>query len=130
MRHFQLLSALMLSSALFLGAQEEQKPTPTPQSIDTKAVDEKKSTDAIYGKIKQVEDRQKIVIAIDNRPDKTYNLADPKVVVRVAEGLTIGAPVKVLETEAKGNRTVDIVRNVDAANANDQQRARSAEEKK
>lgn len=120
----------MLSSAVFVGAQEGQKPTPTPQSIDTKAVNEKKNTDAVYGKIKEVTNGQKIVIAIDNRLDKTYNLGDAKKVVRVAEGLAVGDSVKVLETDVKGNPTVDIVRNVDAAGTNDQQRARAAEDKR
>ena len=135
MRHFQLLSALVLSSALFVGAQEAQNPTPRPGNIDTKAVDEKKHTDAIYGKIKNVTNGQKIVIAVDNGLDKTYSLADPKVTVRVAEGLLVGSPVKVLETEVKGNRSVDIVRNVDAnaggtkagTGARDQQRSRSTD---
>ena len=140
MRHFQLLSALVLSSAVFLGAQEAQSPTPTPDKIDTKAVDENKNTDAIYGKIKNVTTGQKIVIDVDKGRDKTYNLADPKVTIRVAEGLAVGDSVKVLENKTKGNRSVDIVRNVDAnaggtnaaagttTGGDDQQRSRSTDQ--
>ena len=126
MRHFQLLSVLMLSGALFAGAQDAQGPTPQPDKIDTKAVDSNKNTDAIYGRIKNVTTGQKIVIEVDKGKDKTYNLADPKAVVRVAEGLAVGDPVKVLESKTKGNRSVDIVRNVDAGTG--QQRSRAADE--
>ena len=125
MRNLQLLSVLILGSAVFAGAQESQRPTPQPGAIDTKAAEKNKNTDAVYGRIKTVTTGDKIVIAVDNAPDKTYNLRDPKVTVRVAEGLEAGAPVKVLESEVKGNRSVDIVRNVDGA-----QRSRSADDKK
>ena len=57
--------------------------------------------------------------------DRTYNLRDAKATVRVAEGLAVGTPVKVLETEVKGNRSVDIVRNPDI-----EERSRSAEDQK
>ena len=124
MRNLQLLSVFILGSAVFAGAQESQRPTPQPGAIDTKAAEKNKNTDAVYGRIKTVTTGDKIVIAVDNAPDKTYNLRDSKVTVRVAEGLEAGAPVKVLESEVKGNRSVDIVRNTDA------QRSRSADEKK
>ena len=126
MRNFQLLSALMLSGAVFAGAQDAQSPTPQPDKIDTKAVDSNKNTDAVYGRIKNVTTGQKIVIEVDKGRDKTYNLADPKVAVRVAEGLAVGDPVKVLESKTKGNRAVDIVRNVDAGNG--QQRSRATDD--
>ena len=125
MRNLQLLSVLMLGSAVFAGAQESQRPTPKPGEVDTKAAEKNKNTDAVYGRIKTVTTGDKIVIAVDNAPDKTYSLRDPKVTVRVAEGLAVGAPVKVLEAEVKGNRSVDIVRNTDG-----EQRSRSAEDKK
>jgi hypothetical protein len=116
----------MLSGAVFAGAQEAQNPTPQPDKIDTKAVDSNKNTDAVYGRIKNVTTGQKIVIDVDKGRDKTYNLADPKVTVRVAEGLAVGDPVKVLESKTKGNRAVDIVRNVDANSGH--QRSRAAED--
>ena len=87
MRNLQLLSALLLGSAVFAGAQESQRPTPQPGAIDTKAAEKNKNTDAVYGRIKTVTSGDKIVIAVDNAPDKTYNLRDSKVTVRVAEGL-------------------------------------------
>ena len=125
MRNLQLLSVLILGSAVFAGAQESQRPTPQPGAIDTKAAEKNKNTDAVYGRIKTVTTGDKIVIAVDNAPDKTYNLRDSKVAVRVADGLEAGAPVKVLESEVKGNRSVDIVRNTDGG-----QRSRSADDKK
>ena len=110
---------------MFTGAQEAQRPTPQPDSIDTKAVDSKKNTDAIYGRIKNVTSGQKIVIEVDKAPDKTYNLADPKRTVRVAEGLAVGDSVRVLESKTKGVEAVDIVRNV---GGDTEQRSRSADD--
>jgi hypothetical protein len=125
MRHFALLSALVLTNAIFAGAQETQNPTPTPDQIDTRAVDDlHKNTKAIYGRIKDVTDGQKIVIDVDRGRNRTYSLNDPKAVIRVADGLAVGDPVKVLDTKVKGNRTVDIVRNVEA---DSQHRARTVD---
>lgn len=116
MRHVALLSALILANTFVAGAQEPQGPTPTPGQIDTKAVDEAdKNTDVVYGTIKNITGGQKIVIDVDKGRDKTYSLADKKALVRVADGLVVGDPVKVLEAKVKGNRTVDIVRNAEAA---------------
>jgi hypothetical protein len=124
MRHFALLSALVLTSAVFAGAQEAQGPTPQPDQIDTKAPEKAKNADAVYGRIKTVTTGQKVVIDVDKGRDKTFNLADSKVVVRIAEGLAVGDPVKVIETKTKGNHTVDIVRNTESGG---EQRSRSAD---
>ena len=124
MRHFALLSALVLTNAVFAGAQDAQGPTPQPGQIDTKAPEKAKNADAVYGKIKAVTAGQKVVIDVDKGRDKTFNLADSKVAVRLAEGLAVGDPVKIIETKAKGNHTVDIVRNVDAGG---EQRSRTAD---
>jgi hypothetical protein len=70
----------------------------------------RKDPDAIYGRIKEVKDKQKIVIAVDNAPDKTYNLADAKTNVTLADALAVGDPVKVLETERDGRKSVQIAR--------------------
>jgi hypothetical protein len=70
----------------------------------------RKESGATYGKIKEVKAGDKIVIAIDGAPDKTYSLADAKRTITVAEGLAIGDPVKVLETDNKDAKSVQIVR--------------------
>ena len=127
MRHFALLSALVISQATFALAQNTQGPTPQPGQIDSKAPENvNKNTEAIYGKIKTVTAGDKIVVDVDKGRDRTYNLADPKVAVRVAEGLAIGDSVKILEGKTKGNRTIDIVRNTDGGG---EQRSRTADQK-
>jgi hypothetical protein len=51
---------------------------------------------------------------VENAPDKTYNMSDDDGVVRLAEGLAVGDDVIVRETNKDGNKSIDIVRNVDA----------------
>jgi hypothetical protein len=111
MRQFALLSALILASGVFAAAQESREPLPRPGQIDTTRPQARaEDTDAIFGKIKEMEGKNRIVIAVDNAPDKTYNLTDKKKTVRLADGLAVGDRVKVLEHENGENETVDIVR--------------------
>lgn len=80
-----------------------------------------------YGRIKDVKAGQKIVIAIDGAPDKTYNLADAQKAIKVAEDLAVGDPVKVVESGKKGAKSVQIVRDIRPdAEKRDQQRSRTS----
>jgi len=67
-------------------------------------------TDVVYGTIKEVKSGEKIVINVPNAIDKTYNLADPKTAVEVADGLAVGDPVKIMETKRNNDNVVHIVR--------------------
>lgn len=129
MRNIAMIAGLILTSGFVVTAQETQNPTPRPDQIDTTRPEKATEVEAVHGKIKEVRAGEKIVIDVDNAPDKTYNLADEKRTVRVAEGLAIGDPVKVLESDVEGNKAVEIVRDV-SSERGEQVRSRQAEQKK
>jgi hypothetical protein len=58
--------------------------------------------DATYGRIKELTAGQKVVIDVDNAVDKTFDLTDKDVTVKMAKGLKVGDPVKVVEQEVAG----------------------------
>jgi hypothetical protein len=113
------MQKIALFTAMLIGGTvlSAQQPTPRPDDVVQNA---NRQNGAKYGRIKEVKDKQKIVVEIDNGGDKTYSLADPKVAVEVAEGLAVGDKVKVLETKKKSAHSVQIVRDV----RNEQERAR------
>jgi hypothetical protein len=88
--------------------------TPAPADRDqTKGTRSRASADndadITYGRVKEITAGQKVVIAIDNAPDKTFELADKDVKVNLAKGLKVGDPVKVSEQETMGKtRSVTI----------------------
>jgi hypothetical protein len=105
MRSFALFTVLVFAGAVPALPQEAGK-SPSDQTQSRS----RKEPGATYGKIKDVKAGEKIVIAIDGAPDKTYSLADAKRTITVAEGLAIGDAVKVLETDNKNAKSVQIVR--------------------
>ena len=113
MKQFAYLAALVLTGSFCpLPAQEAGKPTPE-DVVKARSKDDKQDG-VTYGRIKEVKAGQKIVVAVDGAPDKTYNLADAKRTITLAEGLAIGDPVKVMGTDKKGAKTVQIVRDIQA----------------
>lgn len=66
----------------------------------TKAVDTKPSV--TYGRVKEMTAGQKVVIDVDNAVDKTFDLTDKDVRVKVGSGLKVGDPVKVTEHSKMG----------------------------
>lgn len=58
--------------------------------------------DVTYGRIKELTARQKVVIDVDNAPDKTFDLSSKDVAVKLGKGLKVGDPVKVNEHEVAG----------------------------
>ena len=103
---------LALFTAMLVGtsAAFAQNPVPEAGRVTERAVEN--DSGAVYGKIKEVKDKQKIVIAVEKGRDRTFNLADAKVAVALAEGLAVGDKVKVLETKKDGAQSVQIVRDV------------------
>lgn len=63
--------------------------------------------DPTYGRVKEFSAGKKLVIDINNAPDKSYDLAKETNVV-VAPGLKVGDPVKISESEVAGKKTVNI----------------------
>ena len=98
-----------------------QQPAPTPEQVLSQSRNNDTGT---VGKIKEIQGGQKIVIAVDNARDKSYSLTDAKRKITLAEGLTIGDRVKVLESDA----SVQIVRDISATTSGDQQRSRTPEQ--
>ena len=105
MKLFQVLAV----SALFtvVTAMHGQTPAPAPateRDTSTRARAEAKMTDrdATYGRIKELTPGQKVVINVDNAPDKTFDLADKDVAVKMGKGLKVGDTVKVVEHDKLG----------------------------
>jgi len=63
--------------------------------------------DATYGRVKEFKAGDKLVLDINNAPDKSYDLSKDRDVV-VAPGLKVGDPVKITESEVNGKKTTNI----------------------
>src|SRR5262245_36805633 len=110
-RTFAVLS-LLVTSALSVPAQQTKSPDPQPDQVLKAATEKSDGVDLVYGRIKELKSGQKLVIQVDNGPDKTYNLTDKDRNIKVADALAVGDRVKVMESkESKG---VQIVRDVKA----------------
>jgi hypothetical protein len=122
-RTFGVLS-LLIASSLAAPAQQTKSPDPKPDEVLKAATEKSDDVELVYGRIKELKGGQRIVIQVDNAPDKTYNLADKDRTITVADALAIGDRVKVLESkETKG---VQIVRDV---KADQEQRSRTEQKK-
>jgi hypothetical protein len=114
MRALTLVLALLLAAGLSASAgQATQKP---------------EGTQVTYGRLKQMTKDQKVVIAIDKAPDKTYNLNSGDTSVNVAEGLVVGDHVKVTESERDGRKHVEIARQTGPEGQGGQERSRTQEQ--
>jgi hypothetical protein len=104
--------SLLVASALTIPAQQTKSPDPQPDEVLKAATEKSEDVELVYGRIKELKGGQKIVIQVENAPDKTYNLADKGRSITVADSLALGDRVKVMESkETKG---VQIVRDVKA----------------
>lgn len=98
--HAALLSGLLLGGSVAVMAQQPQGKTSTADRATT-------DRDATYGRVKEFSAGQKIVIDVDNAPDKSYDLAKEKDVT-MSPGLKVGDPVKITEHDVNGKKTVNI----------------------
>ena len=97
------ITALLLTTggALFTcAAQTTAEHTAAKAKAKAKAAVSDK--DVTYGRIKELTAGQKVVINIDNAPDKSFDLSDKDVAVKLGKGLKVGDPVKVQEHEVAG----------------------------
>ena len=110
-RTFALMS-LLVAGSLSIPAQQAKSPNPQPDEVLSAKTEKSADVNLVYGRIKDLKGGEKIVIQVDNAPDKTYNLADKDKTITVADALAVGDRVKVMESkETKG---VQIVRDVKA----------------
>jgi hypothetical protein len=72
------------------------------QSTKEKAKAAASDQDVTYGRVKELTAGQKVVINVDNAPDKSFDLADKDLHVTLGKGLKVGDPVKVQEHEVVG----------------------------
>ena len=97
------MAALLLagSGALFAqtAASRAERAADNTKARAKAAVSDK---DVTYGRIKELTAGQKVVINVDNAPDKSFDLSDKDVAVKLAKGLKVGDPVKVQEHEVAG----------------------------
>jgi hypothetical protein len=129
MRMYRPLCAAVFAAGLCLAQQQQGQspnPTPTPQEVTAEAA--QNNDGAVFGTIKDVKAGQKIVVDVDKGRDRTYNLADTKTAVTVAEGLAVGDKVKIIESGKKGSKSVQIVR--DVRNETGEQRSRTSDQQK
>lgn len=93
------MAAVIAGSGAVYGQTEAKEHA---QSAKSKAKAAMTDTDATYGRVKEFTAGQKIVIDVDNAVDKTFDLNDKDLKVKLAKGLKVGDPVKVVEREVAG----------------------------
>ena len=94
-------TVLVLTSTVVFGQAAPATERDQPGARE-RAKDAATDTDATYGRIKELTPGQKVVIAIDNSPDKTFDLTDKDLRVNMAKSLKVGDMVKVSERDVAG----------------------------
>ena len=83
----------------------------TPPPAADRSASATTKADITYGRIKEMTPNQKVVIDVDNKPDKSFDLTDKDKTFNLAAGLKVGDPVMVTErSHADGKKTVEIAR--------------------
>lgn len=96
-----LTTSLLLTAGTGLFAQATA-PTDDKSATRSRADTTKTDRDVTYGRIKEFTAGQKIVIDVDNAPDKTFDLTDKSVAVKLGKGLKVDDTVMVTEHESMG----------------------------
>jgi hypothetical protein len=97
-----LTTALLLTSGSALLAQTPKADTDHSANAKAKTKEAVSNQAETHGRIKELTAGQKIVINVDNAPDKTFELNDKDVTVKLAKGLKVGDPVAVNEHSVMG----------------------------
>jgi ribosomal protein L21E len=96
-------TSLLLSGATALFGQATTPPADAHKTETRARTDAKKTdTDVTCGRIKEFTAGQKVVVDIDNAVDKSFDLTDKDLTVKMGKGLKVGDPVKVTEHEVMG----------------------------
>jgi hypothetical protein len=106
------MAVLLLGGASGLLAQTaERKAEQAADNTKARAKAAMSDTDVTYGRIKELTAGQKVVINIDNAPDKSFDLSDKDLAVKLGKGLKVGDPVKIQEHDVAGKtKTVTITK--------------------
>jgi hypothetical protein len=112
---------VLTTSLLLLGGTAMFAQTATPSTAQDKTstrarADERKGdVDVTYGMIKELTLGKNVVVDVDNAPDKSFDLTDKDVSVKLPKGLKVGDTVKVTEHEVLGKtRSVVIAKHTGA----------------
>ena len=90
-----LTTALLLTGGSALIAQTPKADTDHSAHAKAASKEAVSNNGKTYGQIKELTAGQKVVINVDNAPDKTFELHDKDVAVKMAKGLKVGDPVQV-----------------------------------
>jgi hypothetical protein len=97
------LAALVLTGCGALMAQTAgTKAEHAAETTKARAKSAASDADVTYGRIKELTAGQKVVINVDNAPDKSFDLSDKDVAVKLGKGLKVGDPVKIQEHDVAG----------------------------
>ena len=104
MKRISTIFPLFLLLSGVSGIAGQAAPTPDKEHTATRARAESKKMDAdvTYGRIKEFTAGQRVVVDVDNAPDKSFDLTDKDVAVKLGKNLKVGDPVKVTEHEVLG----------------------------
>jgi hypothetical protein len=98
----QRILLVLTGTTLLFGSQavfgQEPKPTTAKERARAAVTDH----DVTYGRIKEITADSKVVINVDNAPDKTFDMKDKNLNVTLGKGLKVGDAVKVQEKEVLG----------------------------
>jgi hypothetical protein len=124
--HLATAAVLLISWGAF-GAQ-------TPSGAIANFADNDKSMkgkpDVTYGRVKEITAGQKVVIDVDNAMDKSFDLTDKDVAVKLAPGLKVGDPVKVTEHSVAGKtKRVEITHHAGGGVSHGDKKSAAAEKK-
>ena len=106
----RIIVILIACAVLFSVASQAQTPAKTPPFVPAPGAD-RADHDVTYGRVKEFTAGQKIVIDVDNAPDKNYDLSDKDIAFKLEKGLKVGDPVKITEHDAaKKKKTIEIAK--------------------
>ena len=92
--------------------------------------DAKGKPDVTYGRVKELTPGQKVVIDVDNAIDKSFDLTDKDVAVKLASGLKVGDPVKITEHSVAGKtKSVQITKHAGGGVSHGDKKSAGAEHK-
>jgi hypothetical protein len=103
-----LTAAVVLAGGSLALGQQPTNPTPAERAdsaaerTKSRAKDAASNEAVTHGTIKEFTPGQKVVVAVDNAPDKTFDLTDKDVKVTIAKTLKVGDTVKVAEHSVMG----------------------------
>jgi hypothetical protein len=96
------LALLVLTGCGLMAQTPETRAERAAENTKARAKAAASDKDVTYGRIKELTPGQKVVINVDNAPDKSFDLSDKDVAVKLAKGLKVGDPVKVQEHDVVG----------------------------